>query len=86
MWGIENGQLFFFTKSLAKMMTFLDPLDALIPKIRFSLFAKFWVQVTSGVPGSVSVGIWGGGASIRPFFPGGGGGGSSQRAVSTPAS
>ena len=40
--------------------------DALIPKIPFSFFAEFWVRVTSGAQGSVSVGFWGG-ASIEPF-------------------
>ena len=40
-------------------MTFLNPLEALIPKIPFSFFANFWVWVTSGARGSVSVGFWG---------------------------
>ena len=40
-------------------MTFLNPLDALIPKISFSVFVDFWVWVTSGARGSVSVGFWG---------------------------
>ena len=37
-------------------MTFLNPRDALIPKIPFSFFAEFWIQVTSGarVSGGVS--------------------------------
>ena len=39
-------------------MTFLNPLDALIPKIPFSFFADFWVWVTSEARGSVSVGFW----------------------------
>ena len=39
-------------------MTFLDPLDALIPKIPFSFFAEFWVRVTSGAQGSVLVEFW----------------------------
>ena len=39
---------------------FLNPLDALIPKIPFSVFADFWVRVTSGAWGSVSVGFSGG--------------------------
>ena len=38
---------------------FLNPLDALIPKIPSSFFAEFWVRVTSGARGSVSVGFWG---------------------------
>ena len=47
---------------------FLNPFDALIPKISFSFFAESWVPATSGSPG-VSLGrIWGGGASIKPFF------------------
>ena len=40
-------------------MTFLNSLDALIPKMPFSFFAQFWVRVTSGAQGSVSVGFWG---------------------------
>ena len=40
-------------------MTFLNPLDLLIPKISFSFFADFWVRVTSEAQGSVSVGFWG---------------------------
>ena len=48
------------------MMIFLNPLDALIPKIPFSFFAEFGIRVTSGTLGSVSVGFWG--------RPGGGGG------------
>ena len=42
------------------MMTFLNPLDALIPNIPFSLFADFWVWAPSeGV------------LSIEPFYGGG---------------
>ena len=40
-------------------MTFLNPLDALIPTITFSFFADFWVWVTSKARRSVSVGFWG---------------------------
>ena len=47
------------------MMTFLNPLDAPIPKIPFSFFADFWVRVTSETRGSVSVGFWG---SLLLFF------------------
>ena len=54
------------------MMTFLNPLDALIPKIPFSFFPDFWVWVTSEARGSVSVGFWGS-CQLSPF-----GGGSSQ--------
>ena len=53
-------------------MTFLNPLDALIPKIPFPFFADFWVWVTSEARRSVLVGFWG----SRPWSPlwvGGGG-------------
>ena len=40
-------------------MTFLNPLNALIPKIPFSFFPDFWVWVTSEAQGSDSVGFWG---------------------------
>ena len=61
------------------MMTFLNPLDMLIPKIPFSFFADFWVWVTSEAKGSVSVDFWGS-RQLSPFF----GGWSSQGALSTP--
>ena len=54
-----------FPPNTRQTMTFLNPLDARIPKIQFSYFAEFWVRVTSGARGSVSVG----------FGAGGGGGG-----------
>ena len=54
-------------------MTFLNPLDALIPKIPFSVFAVFWVWVTSEARGSVSVGFWGS-HQLSPFWGGGWGG------------
>ena len=39
-------------------MTFLNPLGALIPEVPFSFFfPEFWVRVTSGARGSVSVGF-----------------------------
>ena len=60
-------------------MTFLNPLDALIPKIPFSFLADFWVWVTSGARGSVLVGFWGS-CQLSPFL----GGGSGRRALSTP--
>ena len=61
------------------MMTFLNPLDALIPKIPLSFFfADFWVRVTSEARGSVSVGFWGS-CQLSSF----GGAGSSQGALST---
>ena len=43
----------------------------LIPKIPFSFFAEFWVRVTSGARGSVSVGFWGA-RQLSPFCLGGG--------------
>ena len=55
---IKNGQNFFPPK-IWQMMTFLNPLDALIPKIPFSFYADFSVWVTSEARGSVSVGFWG---------------------------
>ena len=62
------------------MMTFLNSLDALIPKIPFSFFSDFWVWVTSEARGSVSVGFWGS-CQLSPFW---GRGGSGRRALSTP--
>ena len=47
---------------------FSEPLDELIPKIQFS---QFWVWVTSGARGSVSVGFWGA-SQLSPVFWGGG--------------
>ena len=61
-------------------MTFLNPLDMLIPKIPFSFFANVWVWVTSEARGSVSVGFLGS-RHLSPFW---GRGGSSQGALSTP--
>ena len=64
-----------FSANAWQMITFLNPIDALIPKIPFSFFAVFWVQVTSGARGSVSVGFWGPcQLSLCFFFVGGGGG------------
>ena len=71
-------KLFFFPNTW-QMMTFLNPLDALIPKIPFPFFAEFCVGVTSGVWGLVSVGFWGSRRLSRLW-----GGRSSERAVSTP--
>ena len=50
-----------FSPNTWQMMTFLNLLAALIPKIPFSLFffADFWVWVTSEAWGSVLVGFWG---------------------------
>ena len=56
--SIKIGQ-FFFSPNPWQMMTFLNPLDALIPKIPFPFFAEFWVRVTSEARGSVSVGFGG---------------------------
>ena len=53
------GKLFFFAPNPWQMMTLLTPLDALIPRIPFSLSAEFRVRVTSGPSGSVSVEFWG---------------------------
>ena len=61
------------------MMIFLNPLDALIPKIPFAFFADFWVWVTPEARGSVSLGFWGS-RQLSPFWEGG----SSQGALSTP--
>ena len=44
----------FFLSNTRQMMSFLNPLDALIPNIPFSFFADYWVRVTSGAR-SVSV-------------------------------
>ena len=53
------------------MMYFLNPLDALIPKIPLSFFADFWVWVTSETRESVLVGFWGS-RPLSPSFFGGG--------------
>ena len=76
--SIENGLFFPPTKS-GQMMTFVNPLDALIPDIPFSFFAESWVRVISGARGSVSVGFWGVCVcQLSPLW----GEGASQRAVS----
>ena len=67
--SIENGQIV-FSPNAWPMMTFLNPLDALIPKTPCPFVAEFWVRVTSGARGSVSVGFWEG-PSIEPFLGGG---------------
>ena len=59
----------FFSANIWQMMTFLNPLDALIPKIPFSFFSDFWVWVTSEAWGSVSVGFWGS-CQLSPFWGG----------------
>ena len=48
----------FFSPNTWQMMTFLNLLDTLIPKIPFSFCADFWVWVTSEARGSVSLGFW----------------------------
>ena len=50
-----------------QMMTFLNPLNALIPKNPFSFCAGFWVWVTSEARRSVSVGFWGY-RQLSPFW------------------
>ena len=57
----------FFLPKAWQLMTFLNPLDALIPNIPFSFFAEFWVRFTSGPRRSVSVGFWGARQST-PFW------------------
>ena len=64
---IKNGQNFFPPDTWQMMSDSLNPLDALIP---IFIFAKFWVQVTPGAQGSVSVGFWGGGRQLSPFWGG----------------
>ena len=59
---------FFFTKYMAYGN--FSELNALIPKIPFSIFADHWVWVTSEAQVSVSVGFWG----SRQLSPFGGGG------------
>ena len=54
--SIENGK-FSPPPNPWQMMTFLTPLNALIPKTPFSFFAEFRVRATSGARGSVSVGF-----------------------------
>ena len=62
-------------------MTFLNPLDALIPKIPFSFFFPiFGSRSPPGPGGSVLVGFWGS-CQLSPFW---GRGGSGRRALSTP--
>ena len=63
-------------------MTFLNPLDALIPKIPFSSFPDFWVWVTSEARGAVSVGFWG--SCQLSLFLGGAGGGVRPEGSITP--
>ena len=58
-----------FTPHISQMMIFLNPLNALIPKIPFSFFfAEFWVRATPGPAGSVSVGFWGA-RQLSPWGP-----------------
>ena len=63
----QRHRKFFCVLTMAKkispntwqMMTFLNPLDALIPNIPFSFFADFWVWVTSEARGVSLVRILG---------------------------
>ena len=59
-----------FSSNPWHMTTFLYPLDALIPKIPFSIFGELWVRVTSEARGSVSLGF-GGSRQLSPFWGGG---------------
>ena len=59
-----------FSPNTWQMMTFLDPLDVLVPKVPFSFFADFLVWVTSEARGSVSVGFLGT-CRLSPFGGGG---------------
>ena len=66
--SIQNGQSFFF--SFTKYMAnddFFDPPRRADSKNPIFIFGRFWVQVTSGALGSVSVGFWGG-RRLSPFF------------------
>ena len=56
---IENG-VFFFHLNSWQMKIFLNPLDALIPKIPISFFCRGLGPGHVRVRGSVSVGFWGG--------------------------
>ena len=62
---LENGQLWDKkwakngTKMCLQMITFLSPLNALIPKLPFSFLADFLVWLTSKAWGSISVGFRG---------------------------
>ena len=73
----ENGPIL-FSPTTWLMMTFLNPLDAPIPKLSVSLFCRILGPGHLRGPG-VSLGRSLGGPSIEPFL-----GGSSQSAVSTP--
>ena len=59
-----------FSPKTRQMMIFLNPLDALIPKIPFSFFADFWVWVISEARGSVSAGFLGS-RQLSPLWGGG---------------
>ena len=63
----EHSKFSIFSPNIWQMMTFLNPLDALLPKIPVSFFADFWVRVTSEAWGSVSVGFWGS-CQLSPFW------------------
>ena len=58
--SIVNAQI--SPPNIWRMMTFLNPLDVLIPKSHFHFLTIFFgVWFTSRAQGSVSVGFWGGG-------------------------
>ena len=64
----------FFPPNIWQMMTFLNPLDALIPKIPFSFFADFGPGLGHLRGPGVSLGRIFGVPSIEPFLGEGGGG------------
>ena len=70
----------FFSPNIWQTMTSLNPLDALIPKVPFSLFCRFLGLGHLRGPG-VSIGRISGSCQLSLFFWGG----SSQGAQSTPA-
>ena len=74
-----------FSPNIWQMMTFLNSLDALIPKIPFSFFCRFLGLGHLRGPGVSLVRILGFPSIELFFWRGGGGGGASQGALSTPA-
>ena len=57
--SIRNGQ-FFFSPNICQMMTFLSPLDALIPKSPFSFFCGIFGSGSPPRPGGQSRSEFGG--------------------------
>ena len=80
--SIEKMVSIFFPPNIWQMMTFLNPLDALIPKIPFSFFAEILGLGHLRGPG-ISLGRILAVLSIEPLG-GGGGGLGSQGALLTP--